>query len=58
MRSGRFILELFGVISEINPFVSIEIHIWLVVRWGLLLLQRFIYMKFDEQKIMLYLFVL
>ena len=56
MRSGRFILELFGVISEINPFVSIEIHILLVVRWGLLLLQRFIYMKFDEQK-MLYLFV-
>jgi hypothetical protein len=57
MRSGRFILELFGVISEINPFVSIEIHILLVVRWGLLLLQRFIYMKFEEQKIMLYLFV-
>jgi hypothetical protein len=56
MRSGRFILELFGVISEINPFVSIEIHIWLV-RWGLLLLQGFIYMKFDEQNIMLYLFV-
>jgi len=56
MRSGRFILELFGVISEINPFVSIEIHILLVVLWGLLLLQRFIYMKFDEQK-MLYLFV-
>jgi hypothetical protein len=56
MRSGRFILELFGVISEINPFVSIEIHIWLVL-WGLLLLQGFLYMKFDEQKIMLYLFV-